>query len=616
MDRIMATRPQVRALALAAALAFGVASPSLAQRTPAASPQSIRNFDAYIQKAMREWKVPGVAIAIVRNDSVVFTRGYGVRRIGDPAPVDPRTMFAIGSSSKAFTAAAIAMLVDEGKMQWNERVTTYLPGFEMYDPYVTRELTIRDALSHRSGLARGDVMWYGSAFDRDEILRRVRYLKPSWSFRSEFGYQNLMYLAAGQASAAVAGISWDQLIADRIFAPLGMRESNTSVKRLAGNANVATPHVTVDDSVVAVPYRDIDNIAPAGSINSNVVDMAQWVRLQLGEGKYAGKQLVTTGNMKQMHTPHTVIRLEGGWGLMFPEAHLMSYGLGWFMNDYKGKLAVHHGGNIDGMSALVAMLPEEKMGAVILTNMNGTPLPSVIVHRIFDDQLGLPPTDFSADLLAKYDALQKQGREAVAKREAQRVAGTRPSLPLEKYAGTYSDSMYGDAVVKYANGTLRIEYGPAFQGELEHWHYDTFRAAWEGPTQGKAFVTFSIDGSATVAEAQVENIAEFRRVAPKADATPAVRVAAAELRKIVGRFGAKELPFAVDVQLVGDDLKVSVPGQPAYSMVPVTPTRFRLAGAGIPEGFYMDYTMEGGRVRSVRFEQPSPQPTLTLAPVN
>ena len=594
-------------------MSFGAVSFAFAQKPGA--PAAIRDFDAYVAKAMKDWKVPGMAIAIVRNDSVVFAKGYGVRTLGDPTPVDAHTVFAIGSASKAFTAAAVAMLVDDGKMKWDEPITAYLPGFQLYDSYATRELTVRDALSHRSGLARGDLMWYASAYDRADILRRVRYLKPSWSFRSNFGYQNIMYLAAGQASAAAAGRDWDTLIRERIFTPLGMRESSTSVSGLATLPNVAQPYTESDGVVTLVPYANIDNIAPAGSINSNVLDVAQWIRLQLGAGKFAGKQIISSGNFGQMHTPHTVIRNEPPWSLYFPEAHLQTYGLGWFLMDYKGRLAVHHGGNIDGMSSLVALLPEEKMGVVVLTNMNGSLLPSVMVHRIFDDQLKLPPKDFSGEMRVKADALEKQGREALAKLEASRVPNTRPTLSLDKYAGTYTDSMYGDVVVRAGNGKLAISYGGESEGELEHWHYDTFRAVWRNRLLGKSMATFVIDGTAKVSEMKIENLADFRRVAAKADTTAAVQLTVSDLQKFVGKFGAKELPFSVDVQLVGGALKMSVPGQPSYTLVPVAPTRFRLTGNGMPDGFFLDYAIEAGRVKSVKMEQPSPQPTLVLTPV-
>jgi CubicO group peptidase (beta-lactamase class C family) len=506
-----------RAVLCGTTLVLASARPIVAQKP--AAPVNLRDFDAYVAKAMKDWKVPGMAIAIVRNDSIVFVKGYGVRKLGDPTPVDPHTVFAIGSATKAFTAAAVAMLVDDGKMKWDVPVTTYLPGFQVYDPYAARELTVRDVLSHRSGLARGDLMWYAARFDRSEVLRRVRYLKPTWSFRSNFGYQNIMYLAGGQAAAAAAGRDWDTLIQERIFAPLGMHDSYTTIRPLASLPNVAQPYAEIDGAVTFVPYANIDNIGPAGSINSNVLDMVQWVRLQLAGGKFNGTQLISSGNLAQMHTAQTVIRYEPPWSLYFPEAHLMAYGMGWFLNDYKGRLAVHHGGNIDGMSSLVALLPEEKMGAVILTNMNGSLLPTVMAHRIFDDQLKLPATDYSGEMRIRIDSLEKSAKAAVAKVEASRVANTHPSLALEKYAGTYSDSLYGDMSVRVENGKLTIDYAGASGGELEHWHYDTFRAVWRNRLLGKSMVTFSIDGTAKVSSMKVDNLSEFFRVPAKADTT-------------------------------------------------------------------------------------------------
>lgn len=513
-----------RPLVTGAVALVTLVGPLSAQKPAAAT--DIRNFDAYAAKAMKDWKVPGMAIAIVRNDSVVFAKGYGVRKVGDPTPVDPHTVFAIGSSTKAFTSAAVAMLVDDGKMKWDVPITTYLAGFQMYDTYASRELTVRDALSHRSGLARGDFMWYAADYGRDEILRRVRYLKPSWSFRSNFGYQNIMYLAAGQAAAAAYGRDWDTLIQERIFAPLGMRESSTSVRALPSLPNVAQPYAEIDSVVTFVPYANIDNIGPAGSINSTVLDMAQWLRLQLGRGKLGGKQLVSSANLTQTHTAQTVMKYELPWSLYFPEAHLMSYGMGWFLNDYKGHIVVHHGGNIDGMSSLVAMLPDEKIGAVILTNMNGSLLPFVMAHRIFDDQLKLPPTDFSGTMRVKADSLEKQARKAAAKVDAARVPNTHPTLALDKYAGTYTDSLYGDMAVRFDAGKLLLSYGGESDAELEHWHYDTFRVVWKNRLLGKPLATFVVDGTPKVASMKLENIGEFVRVpvksSTKADPTSKV----------------------------------------------------------------------------------------------
>jgi CubicO group peptidase (beta-lactamase class C family) len=574
-------------------------------------------YDAYVNAALATWKVPGVGIAIVRNDSVIYAKGYGVRELGKPDPVTERTLFAIGSASKAFTSASVAMLVDDGKLRWDDAATKYLPGFQLYDPYATRELSIRDILSHRSGLARGDLLWYGSELDRDEILRRVRFLQPSWSFRSQFGYQNLMYLAAGQIVARVANTTWDDFVTRRIFQPLGMTSSNTSTRALAGRPDVASPHTEIDDTVHVIPWRNIDNIAPAGSINSNVVDMAQWVRLQLGKGKYNGRQLISSAQVDEMHSPHTIIRQDATWRMLYPGVNFFEYGMGWFLQDYRGKKVVQHGGNIDGMSALVTMIPEDNFGMVILTNMNGSTLPTVLMYRTFDLHLKAPPKDWNADRRKAYEGLVQQGREAQKRLEAQRVSGTKPSLPLSQYVGVYADSMYGDARVRDEGGKLILTRGPAFVADLEHWHFDTFRANWRARSLGKTFVSFRLGATGKAEELAMDlggAPTAFKRRPEVADTTAGVTLAAADLRKYIGNFQSAAPPVAIVVEEVSGRLRLTVPGQPAYTMVPVTSTRFKLVGPNIPAGFFLVYTMDGNAVKSVTLEQPSPRPPLTLTP--
>lgn len=494
--------------------------PARAQDAP------LGGFDEYVNKALSDWDVPGVAVAVIKGDQVVFAKGYGVRKLGDAAPVNERTLFAIGSSSKAFTAASVAMLVDEGKLKWDDPATKYLPGFELYDPYVTRELTVRDLLSHRSGLERGDFLWYGTEYDRDEILRRARYLKPTWSLRSTFGYQNLMYLAAGQLVARVSGKSWDEFTRQRFFTPLGMTASSTSIKDLKNSDNVAAPHSKIDNNVTPVPWRNIDNIAPAGSINSNVVDMAQWVRLQLGQGSFQNQRLISSGAVKEMHTPQTVMRTDPPYSLFYPEAHFLNYGLGWFLSDYKGRKLVDHGGAIDGMRALVALIPEEKLGLVVLSNRGGTILPVALMYRIFDAYLGVAPgRDWNADLLKSVKSLEAQGEEAAKKSEAGRIKDTKPTHAPEQYAGTYKNDLYGDVKVTHENGKLNLRFGPAFTSDLEHWHYDTFRAKFPGATVANAFVTFALNAQGKIDNAilNLPGVAEypFKRAPEPAATAPA-----------------------------------------------------------------------------------------------
>lgn len=580
-----------------------------------AQAKPLDGFDRYVIRSMADWKVPGLAIAIVRNDSVVLAKGYGVRTLGKPDPVDARTLFAIGSASKAFTATLVAMLVDEGKVKWDDAATRHLPDLQLYDPYATRELTVRDLLTHRSGLGSGDLVLYAANLTRDSVLHRVRYLKPTWSFRSHFGYQNLMYLAAGQLTARETGKSWDELIRERIFTPLGMTASSTSTNDLDRMPNVATPHQEIDDTVRPIPYFNLDNAGPAGSINSSVQDMAQWVRFQLAGGKVGGKPLLSAAAFEETHVPQTIVPLDGFWKIAMQEAHFLNYGMGWFLHDYKGRKVIQHGGNIDGMTALVALLPEERTGLVILTNLNGNELTYALMYRVFDAYLRQPPKDWSAIVLKASRELEAQGKQEDKRTEAQHITGTSPSLPLEKYAGTYADSFPGEATVRSDGGKLVFEYG-SLVADLAHWQYDTFQATWRQRRMGKTHITFTLDATGKTDEMKVVGIADFKRKPEVADTTPGVRLAEADLRQYVGSFASASLPVTAEVQLVGGQLKLTMPQQPVYTLVPVTATRFRLTGAGVPAGFFLDYAIERNRVQQVILVQPDPQPPLTLVPAH
>jgi CubicO group peptidase (beta-lactamase class C family) len=369
---------------LAAAAAGGQSAAARVASRP------IEGLDAYIRKAVDEWRIPGLAIAVVEDDSVVFLEGYGVREVGKAARVTPHTLFAIGSNTKLFTAVAVGMAVDDGKVAWDAPLTTYLPWFQLYDPYVTREFTVRDALSHRSGLGPvGTELFYGTTYSRDEIVRRARALKPTSSFRAEYGYQNIMVVAAGQALAAADGKSWDDFLARRIFGPLGMRASNTSVTALRAHDDVASPHVWRGDRFEVVPYRNVDNMAPSGSINSTAADMAQWMRMLLAGGKYAGRELVKGATMEEITTPQTIRPVRRN--PLQPSTHFSLYGLGVGMRDYLGAKVLEHDGSIDGMVSWTAWVPERGLGLVILTNAHGHNLAHrAISDRILDAYLGAP----------------------------------------------------------------------------------------------------------------------------------------------------------------------------------------------------------------------------------
>jgi CubicO group peptidase (beta-lactamase class C family) len=576
--------------------------------TPAlASSQSapLQGFDGYVAQAMKDWKVPGLAIAIIKNDSIVMMKGYGTRTMNKNETVDEHTMFAIGSSSKAFTSTLVAMMVDAGKMKWDDPATRYLPDLQLFDPYVSRELTVRDLLTHRSGLTRGDLVWYAGGFDRDEILRRVRFLKPTWSVRSRFGYQNIMYLAAGQAVAKTAGKSWDELVKERIFTPLGMSESNTTVAALQGKTNVATPHADINDTLRVVPWHNIDNIGPAGSINSNVFDMIKWVRFQLDGGKANGKPLVAASALGETHTPQMIIPIGADAKSFNPYTHLQAYGMGWFLQDYRGRELDQHGGNIDGMTAMVAVMPEEKLGMVILSNANGSPAPMLVMYRALDQLLGAPQRDWLAEQKKIYDKAHAMAKEAEQKRIAARVPNTKPSLPLEKYAGEYADSMYGDIVFKMNNGKLMMTYGNTIDATLEHWHYDTFEAVATAATVGKLVTTFALGPDGKVKSVDVAGFGTFNRRPEKPDTSKGVVLAGEAVSRLTGSYVSQVPALTIEVSSTDGNLRLSVPGQPTYTLLADSPTRFRLTGPpGMPAGFFAEFQVEKGVAKTLTLIQP------------
>lgn len=489
---------------------LAVLSLPLAAQTPT-NPALLKEIDEYSAKAGVDWKVPGFAIAIVKDDRVVFAKGYGVLELGKAPAVDENTLFAIASNSKAFTAAALAILVDEGKVKWDDKVTKYLPSFELYDPYVTRELTIRDLLSHRSGLATfgGDLLWYESEYSRDEILRRIRFLKPTSSFRSRFGYQNILFLAAGEVVAKVTGKSWDEFVKERFFVPLSMKRTVTSHADLLNSANVAMPHNEVEGKLRVIRYGKVDNIGAAGGIKSSVADMAQWLRLQLGRGTYEGRKLFSSTASREMWTPHTVFGGISEQAEKFnPTRHFSLYGLGWILNDYQGRLQVSHGGGLDGMTSQVALMPEEKLGVVVLTNSE-TPLSVILANKVLDVFLGVTPRDWNSEFLVRSKDNETSRKEADRKRELSRVPKTTLSLPLPAYAGTYSGEMFGDAKVTEEGGKLLLRFlpSPYFVGDLEHWHFDTFRVKWRDSIVypfSRGFVTFSLNAAGTVDQMKID----------------------------------------------------------------------------------------------------------------
>ncbi len=467
------------------------------------------DFDGYVREAMKDWKVPGPAVAIVKDGRVVFMKGYGVRELGKREPVDEHTLFAIGSTTKAMTAAALAMLVDDGKVKWNDPVTKHLPAFAVRDPYVTRELTVRDLLTHRSGVGNADFLWYGTDNSAEEILRRVQYLDQAASLRSRFIYQNVMYAAAGKVVGAASGMPWEQFIRARIFQPLEMDDSVPTLMMQASRENVASPHHVSDGSVHVIRNAAVDSVAPAGAVWSSVSDMSRWMRAMLNGGRIPDRdssRLLTEARYAELFEPQMIVDR----GAFYPtarltEPHWTTYGLGWFQQDYRGRAVDFHTGSIDGMVAIIGLIRDERLGIYVLANLDHAELRHALMYKVFDLYgPGGSSRDWSADFLKLYRSLEKEAEDAARHREEERVAGTKPSLALAQYAGMFSDPLYGTVEVVFTDDRLRLSHGSGFDGVLEHWNFDTFRAVWDRPWLDKSYVTFSLDRKGSVVTLELD----------------------------------------------------------------------------------------------------------------
>lgn len=505
-------------LAAAIVLAFSsITVPALAfDAAPvvAAAPAPAPAFDLEhdVATALKVFDVPGMAIAIVKDGKVITARGFGVRKLGEPAAVDAQTLFEVASNSKGFTAAALAMLVDDGKLAWDDPVTKHLPGFQMHDSYVTGAMTIRDLLTHRSGLGlgAGDLLWWPTTtFSTDEIIEKLRYIRPATSFRNSYAYDNLLYIVAGKIIADKAGKSWGEAMHERILAPLGMTGTTTSLAENVGNPDVANAHSKIDGKIAAVKSMPVPNAVGAVGINTNAEDIAKWMMVLLDEGKIAGvkdkdgkdARLFSEKQGREMWTAQTPIKIaEPKPALAATKPNFSAYGLGFQLRDYKGMKVAMHGGALQGFYSRVVMVPEAKLGVAILTNAENGGSMTALQWRILDHYLQAAPSDWLA-LVAKVE--QDQHAEEVKKQgkaSSARAAKSHPSLPLAAYDGEYEDAWYGKVVIKPEGKKhiLSFTRTPDLTGELEHWQHDTFIVRWkERNFNADAYVTFSLnpDGS-------------------------------------------------------------------------------------------------------------------------
>ena len=572
-------------------------SAASASATPPAS--RLQGLDDLAGDAMKQWKVPGVAVAVVQNGKVIYAKGYGYRDVENKLPVTTATLFPIGSISKSFTALTFAILKNEGKVDWDQPVRSYLPEFQMNDPVASQEATPRDLFSHRTGLPRHDLVWYSSDFSRQDLVGRVRYLKPNKGFRSAYQYNNLTVMTMGYLEGKLTGLGWEGAIRQKIFAPLGMSHSNLSVTDIEKTDDHALPYELKKDVVTKVPYHNIDAIGPAGSINSSVDDMSHYLVFQLGDGKYEGKQIIAESDLREMHSPQTAVPdLPPAFSL--PGLGHFSYGLAWVATAYRGHNLVWHNGGVDGFYALLSMLPDDHMGVVILTNLPNGQTPEVLAYNVYDRLLGLDPMpwfDRFKDLEAKG---KKQEEEAKKNKPTDRKTGTHPSHSLADYAGEYQNPGYGSIKVAVKGDALELSLNKLGPYPLEHYHYDVFQVPEESDSvaAGEKFQfemnkKGDIDHVAAALEPSLDEDITFARAPEK--------ISKDALQKLAGDYLLNEL--TVTFAVVGDVLRLTVPGQPQYELIPRKELSFDLKGM---PGFSVDFQMDSsGKVTEAVFNQPN-----------
>ena len=469
------------------------------------------SLDAYVEKALTDWQIPGVAVCVVKDGKVVVMKGYGVKETGTNNKVDENTLFMIGSNSKAFTATALAMLAVDKKLSLDDPVKKWLPDFKLYDPWVTKEANIRDLLCHRLGFEtfQGDFIYFDSDLSIAEVREKFGRVKPMYSFRSHWGYTNAAFMTAGEIIPKVTGQSWATYVKEKIFTPLGMSNTLALSKDIHTAFNKATAHTVAQGVLKKIPYGNIDNLAPAGSISSSINDMSHWVLAQLNNGKYNDKQVIPTGAIAQTWSPNSIL---GNGGHPFNKAHFSLYGLGWFLEEYSGRKIVAHTGGVNGFVTSVTLVPEEKLGIIVLTNTDANSLFAALKDEILDAYLGLPYRNYSQVRLSSYKTEQQEEAFWLKQKQDTIAMHIATTLPVTTYAGNYEHDIYGKMTIASENGKLvaRFEHHHGRFATLEPLGKNRFLATFNDPLYGIKVWPFTIaNGKVKSVTVTVADFVEF-----------------------------------------------------------------------------------------------------------
>ena len=545
----------------------------------------MESIERFIVEQLAAWEVPGCAVAAVRDGDVVLTAGWGRRDLEADLPVTSDTLFAMGSTTKAFTAATVGALVDDGLLDWERPLYDYVPDIRWHDPVATERLSIVDLLSHRSGLPRHELVWVGQPDrSRAELVRRLRFLPLSRDLRQVFQYCNLGYLVAGHVVEALSGSRWEDYLRDRLLTPLGMDRSNLSVDDLRAEKDHAVAYERRQGVVGPVPARPVTAMAPAGALNSCATDMARWLLAQLGGGQVDGQAVMSPDTMARQHAPHMVLPEDQ----TFPTSTRHAYGLGWMLGRYRDHRLLDHGGAIDGFQAECMLLPDDGVGVAVMTNTSSSAMAPVVAYRVLDELLGLEPFDWFSLLKARYNTVMGGLREA---RAVRRVVPDAPRpRPLEAYAGEYEHPGYGTLTITAEDGALRPQLG-TMDLSLVHRHYETFDLEWH--ELGGQFPVFPLmflanpDGDITALTVPLEPSVKPLRF----DRRPDVRAQDPEVnRRLCGTYVMG--PIEIVIAQRGDQvLTATTPGAPPFELQPVRDLRFEVKGQpSITVEFELDET--------------------------
>jgi len=562
----------------------------------------LKGLDTFALRLLKEWDAPGVTIAIVEKNKIIYTGGFGYRDYEKKLPVTENTLFAIGSCTKAFTASMLGMLEKEGKVDIDKAVRNYLPELIFKNEYTNKHATLRDMMCHRTGLPRHDYSWYGSTATRHELLARVQYQEPTYELREKYQYNNFMFMAQGMVIEKLTGKNWEENIRDRIFKPLGMNNTNVSVIEMEKAVDRSLAYSSVNKKITAIPYRNIDAIGPAGSINSCAKDMANWLITWINDGKFNGKEIIPSSYRVQAITA----QISPGGGLPGgenPDLHMSGYGLAWGISSYRGHYRVEHSGGIDGFITSTSFFPSDSIGIFVVTNQT-TPTTS-IRNFIVDRMLKLSYRPWGKTALADKLKAELTANTLPNNDSINRKPGTKPAHSLADYAGQFENKGYGVVKIFRERDTTWVDYneaGKRTKSYLEHYHYDIFRIRSTEETENPKDapkIRFNTDTKGTVISLETQMEPEvgdivFARMVPGASKD--------QLQKYVGDYDLSG--STVKVYIKGDNtLMVFLPGQPDYELVPGTKDVFDLK---IAKGYSLKFEVtEKNEVLSMTFVQPN-----------